>query len=218
MGNEAHDDYAKKQAQQQPHNKYKLKILLFVIVTNIPTIYIFCGSSLNLNLTGHNNHLSLPLWDSPTLVHELNSTKFELAASHSFFVELQQQLNSTNLLVDALLIELIREHERLTQKVASVPGGKFNADLSIRLSDEMRVALGPHKLPLGKSPMTGLDEVIAPVGVGCFKLQEELVQYMTYEIGAECLVDDVFAQRLLLKGCEPLPRWRCHPKSTSELC
>ncbi|KAJ0077954.1 hypothetical protein Patl1_36649 [Pistacia atlantica] len=200
MGNEAHDDYAKKQAQQQPHNKYKykLKILLFVIVTNIPTIYIFCGSSLNLNLNGHINHLSLPLWDSPTLVHELNSTKFELAASHSFIVELQQQLNSTNLSVDALLIELTREHERLTQKVASVPG--------------------PHKLPLGKSPMTGLDEVIAPVGAGCFKFQEGLVQYMTYEIGAECLVDDVFAQRLLLKGCEPLPRWRCHPKSTSELC
>ncbi|KAJ0099013.1 hypothetical protein Patl1_21088 [Pistacia atlantica] len=218
MGNGAHDDYAKKQAQQQPHNKYKLKILLLVIVTNLLTIYIFCGSSLNLNLTGHSNHLSLPLWDSPTLVHELNSTKFEFAASHSFIAELQEQLNSTNLLVETLLIELTREHERLTHKVASVPSGKCNADLSIILSDEVRDALGPHKLPLVKSPTTGLDEVIASAGAGCFKFQEESVQQMTYEIGGECPVDDVFAQRLLLKGCEPLPRRRCHPKSTSELC
>ncbi|KAJ0042258.1 hypothetical protein Pint_18440 [Pistacia integerrima] len=106
------------------------------------------------------NHLSLPLWDSPTLVHELNSTKFEFVASHSFSAELQQQFNSTNLLVEALLIELTREHECLTQKVASVPGGKFNADLSIRLSNEVRAALGPHKLPVGKSPTTGLDEMM----------------------------------------------------------
>ncbi|KAJ0043660.1 hypothetical protein Pint_17959 [Pistacia integerrima] len=161
----------------------------------------------------HSNHLSLPLWDSFTLVHELNSTKFELAASHSFISELLQQLNSTNLLVEALLIELTREHERSTQKVASLLSGKFTADLSVGLPDEVRAALGSHKLPLGKSPMTGLDEVIALVGASWFKFQDELVQYMTYEIGGECPVDNVFAQRLLLKGCEPLPRRRCHPKS-----
>ncbi|MCI62738.1 putative methyltransferase PMT19-like, partial [Trifolium medium] len=36
---------------------------------------------------------------------------------------------------------------------------------------------------------------------------------MTYEIGGECPVDDALAQGLMLKGCEPLPRRRCHPKS-----
>ncbi|XP_044487881.1 probable methyltransferase At1g29790 [Mangifera indica] len=213
MGNGAHDDYAKKQAKQQPHNKYKLKILLLVIFTNLLTIYIFSGPSLNWKLTGYSNHFSLPLWGSSILLQELNSTKLELAASHSFIVELQQQLKSTNLLVEALLIELTREQEHSTQKVAGVSGGKFNADLIVRLPNELRAALGPHKLPLGKSPTTGLDEVNSPVGAGCFKFQEELVQYMTYEIGGECPVDDVFAQRLLLKGCEPLPRRRCHPKS-----
>ncbi|XP_073158925.1 probable methyltransferase At1g29790 [Henckelia pumila] len=35
---------------------------------------------------------------------------------------------------------------------------------------------------------------------------------MSYVIGGECPVDDVSAQKLMLKGCEPLPRRRCHPK------
>ncbi|KAJ0099307.1 hypothetical protein Patl1_20587 [Pistacia atlantica] len=130
--------------------------------------------------------------------------------SHSNHLSLPLWDSST---LRPLLIELTREHERSTQKVASLPSGKFTADLSVGLPDEVRAALGFHKLPLGKSPTTGLDEVIAPVGAGWFKFQDELVQYMTYEIGRECLVDDVFAQRLLLKGCEPLPRRRCHPKS-----
>ncbi|KAJ6715600.1 S-ADENOSYL-L-METHIONINE-DEPENDENT METHYLTRANSFERASE SUPERFAMILY PROTEIN [Salix viminalis] len=59
----------------------------------------------------------------------------------------------------------------------------------------------------------GSDEVYPPVGGACLRYQEELAQYMTYEVGGECPVDDVFAQRLMLKGCEPLPRRRCHPKT-----
>ncbi|CAN1259611.1 Probable methyltransferase At1g29790 [Linum perenne] len=35
---------------------------------------------------------------------------------------------------------------------------------------------------------------------------------MTYDVGGTCPSDDVFAQRLMLKGCEPLPRRRCHPR------
>ncbi|KAK4588810.1 hypothetical protein RGQ29_019707 [Quercus rubra] len=59
----------------------------------------------------------------------------------------------------------------------------------------------------------GSDEVYPPVGAGCFKFPEELVQYITYDIRDQCPVDDVLVQRLMLKGCEPLPRWRCRPKS-----
>ena len=36
---------------------------------------------------------------------------------------------------------------------------------------------------------------------------------MTYDIRDQCLVDDVLVQRLMLKGCEPLPCRRCRPKS-----
>ncbi|KDP32451.1 hypothetical protein JCGZ_13376 [Jatropha curcas] len=75
------------------------------------------------------------------------------------------------------------------------------------------LAIAPHKLPLGYSPRTGSDEIYPPLGAGCLRYQEELTKYMSYEIGGECPVDDVFAQRLMLRGCEPLPRRRCRVKS-----
>ncbi|MCI66323.1 hypothetical protein A2U01_0087581, partial [Trifolium medium] len=72
------------------------------------------------------------------------------------------------------------------------------------ISDELSIALGPHKLPFGYSPKIGAGEIHMPVGEACLKFREELKQYMTYEIGGECPVDDVLAQGLMLKGCEPL--------------
>ena len=44
-----------------------------------------------------------------------------------------------------------------------------------------------------------------PVGATYLNFHEELKQYMDYETRGECPVDDVFAQRLMLKGYEPLP-------------
>ncbi|QHO36366.1 uncharacterized protein DS421_9g283220 [Arachis hypogaea] len=38
------------------------------------------------------------------------------------------------------------------------------------------------------------------------KLQDELNQYKSYDIGDECLADEVFAQMLVSKGCDPLPK------------
>ena len=89
----------------------------------------------------------------------------------------------------------------------------YDIDSSIHIPDELMLAIDPHKLPLGYSPQMGSDEVYPLVRVGCFKFPEELVQYMTYNIGDQCPVDDVLIQRLLLKGCEPLPRRRYRPKS-----
>ncbi|KAK1566934.1 hypothetical protein Q3G72_006280 [Acer saccharum] len=149
------------------------------------------------------------------MLNELNSTKMELVASHSIILELQQQLNSTNLLVQAMLIELTtrQHHHQETSRKLSLFDKFIRGDLSFGLTDEVRLAIGSHKLPLGYSSRSGSDEVITPVGAGCLKFQDELVQYMAYEVGGECPIDDVFAQRFMLKGCEPLPRRRCHPKS-----
>ncbi|TXG66994.1 hypothetical protein EZV62_008269 [Acer yangbiense] len=221
MGSGADEDYAKKQANY-PHNnkKFKLKILLLVILTNLLTIYIFTGP-FSSNLVGYttatsiDHHLSLPLWNSATMLNELNSTKMEIVASHSIILELQKQLNSTNLLVQAMLIELTtrQHHHQETSQKLSLFDKFIRGDLSFGLTDEVRLAIGSHKLPLGYSPRSGSDEVITPVGAGCLKFEDELVQYIAYEVGGECPIDDVFDQRFMLKGCEPLARRRCHPKS-----
>ncbi|KAJ8754877.1 hypothetical protein K2173_015389 [Erythroxylum novogranatense] len=208
MGSEKADDYQRK---QQPRTKYRLKMLLLLVLTNLLTIYIFTGPSLNLSSK------SLPFVLEASLLHyQLNSTKHQLAASHSLISELYQKLNTTNILLQALLIELsAREYDNKASDSSSkelmVKLNYHNIDLA--LSSELTRAIGPHKLPLGYSPRMGSDELYPPVGAGCLRYQEELTQYMRYEIGGECPVDDVFAQRLMLKGCEPLPRRRCRPKS-----
>ncbi|XP_050235865.1 probable methyltransferase At1g29790 [Mercurialis annua] len=179
----------KKHAHQ---NKYKFKILVLVILTNLLTAYIFAGPSLNLKLPS-----------SPYANHH------QLAATHLLIADFLQKLNSTNFLVQALLIELtstLQQNEKLTQLPA-----KFNG--IDNLSNEVMLAIGPHKLPLGYSPRAGSDEVYPPAGAACMRYQEDLVKYMTYQVGGECPVDDAFAQRLILKGCEPLPRRRCRPRS-----
>ncbi|XP_039172869.1 uncharacterized protein LOC104452440 [Eucalyptus grandis] len=178
--------------------KFKLKMAAFVLLTNLLTFYFLASGPSRLDL----GRLSLPIaWDTSLLAH-LNSTRAHLADTHSRVSDLHRQLASSDSLVKALLAELARSRGRPHD------GGD--------LPDEVKLAVAPHKLPLGYSPRMGSDMLHPPVGVACLRFKEELAQYMSYEVGGECPVDDVFAQRFLLKGCEPLPRRRCHPKSRAK--
>nr|QTZ19451.1 S-adenosyl-L-methionine-dependent methyltransferase [Bixa orellana] len=181
-------------------------MLVFVMLT---TIYILTGP---FNLLGHTNQIPSPYQDT-SLLNGLKSTKAQLFASQALIAELHQKINSTNLLVQALLIELTREHKLPVEKVSEQINVKFGADFGIGMSDELKLAILPPKLPLGHSPTMGSDEIQPPVRAGCFRFQEELAQLMAYDIGGECPLDDIFAQKLMLNGCEPLPKRRCHPKS-----
>ncbi|WJX27423.1 hypothetical protein P8452_16239 [Trifolium repens] len=219
MGNETHDQqYSKKlpsynQQTQTQTQKHKLKSLMLIIFTNLVTIYIFTGP-----FSFMYKYSSMSTSESSFILQELNSTKAQLAASHTILSELHQRLNSTNLLVQALLIDLTREQEKQSNRVDVKPvviklGNDDSTTAASTISDELSISLSPHKLPFGYSPKIGAGEIHMLVGEACLKFHEELKQYMTYEIGGECPVDDVLAQGLMLKGCEPLPRRRCHPKS-----
>nr|KAJ0215136.1 hypothetical protein LSAT_V11C300127010 [Lactuca sativa] len=56
------------------------------------------------------------------------------------------------------------------------------------------------------------DKLYPPVGSLC-TLSHELKNYMTYPVKASFPDDELLAQKLLLKGCEPLPRRCCRPPS-----
>ncbi|GMH23852.1 hypothetical protein Nepgr_025695 [Nepenthes gracilis] len=209
MGSGA-EDYQRKQAhQQQRQCQCKLNIVLLVLLTNLLTVFFLTST----NLSYYTQHFNLGLGEeSATLIRELNATRDRLTASESQASGLYEKLTSTNLLVQSLLIELAR----LGELSDSNKFGKlenFNHALAGEVSRELGLAIGPQKLPLGYSPKTGTDEVYPAFGAGCLPYKDELAQYMSYKVGGECPVDDVFAQRLMLKGCEPLPRRRCHPKS-----
>ncbi|MED6219846.1 hypothetical protein PIB30_039505 [Stylosanthes scabra] len=218
MGIEAQDQEYPKRLQGYDHQhrhshnlKHKLNPILLVIVTNLVTIFIVTGpfSSLYQSTTTKN-----PPNDSfNSILQELNTTKSQLAASHSLLSDLHHRLNSTNLLVQALLIDLTTRQQQEKQYSGLKLGSSNNDDGESSSNEELNLAIGPYKLPFGYSPRIGSDEIHSPVGAACLRFQDELNQYMSYDIGGECLVDEVFAEMLLLKGCEPLPKRRCHPMS-----
>ncbi|XP_078434016.1 putative methyltransferase At1g29790 [Wolffia australiana] len=103
---------------------------------------------------------------------------------------------------------LIRELNELKSHLQTPP--KLN-DWPTDLSGELKLVVEAQKLPLGQNPNIGAAELYPVLGAACKRHQSDLEQYMSYEIGGTCPSDEVFAQRLMLRGCEPLPRRRCRP-------
>ncbi|XP_031275404.1 probable methyltransferase PMT15 [Pistacia vera] len=66
-------------------------------------------------------------------------------------------------------------------------------------------------LPFGFNTNFDSDTVYPPVGSSCTQFPNELNPYMSYKVNGSCPDDELLAQKLLLKGCEPLPRRRCRP-------
>ncbi|PON70763.1 S-adenosyl-L-methionine-dependent methyltransferase superfamily protein [Parasponia andersonii] len=112
---------------------------------------------------------------------------------------------------------IIREIDSSQKKLAQMEKellGYETIDLSRpNIADELKLFLQHHQLPLGKDSRTGITEMVASVGHTCEKSTDLLSQYMTYKISGPCPDDWSLAQKLILRGCEPLPRRRCFAKS-----
>ncbi|XP_022759972.1 uncharacterized protein LOC111306341 [Durio zibethinus] len=78
-------------------------------------------------------------------------------------------------------------------------------------SDEFLRFVSGQSLPFGFNTNFGSDTMYSPVGRACTLFSDELRRYMTYKVNGSCPDDELLAQKLLLKGCEPLPRRRCRP-------
>ncbi|KAG6535864.1 probable methyltransferase At1g29790 [Zingiber officinale] len=199
MGSE--DDRARlKPCHSQSAICSKLKILLLLLVTNLLSIFLFVG---NFDWMGPAVHLR----DSGILLRELNATQRQLSDSQSQVSLLSRRLGTANSLLETLLMEIGK-----VQREAGSPEGELEKWAS-QLTGELKLVVGSHKLPFGYTPNIGSDELYPVLGSACRLYEEELAEYMSYDVGGECPSDEVFSQRLMLKGCEPLPRRRCHPKS-----
>ncbi|TMW93525.1 hypothetical protein EJD97_011535 [Solanum chilense] len=84
------------------------------------------------------------------------------------------------------------------------------------LPSEFRAFASPHKLPFGFSTNFDSDNIIPPVGHPCTRFPDLLRRYMSYRVNGSCPDDEILGQKLLLKGCEPLPRRRCRPAAQQE--
>ncbi|KAK1558779.1 hypothetical protein Q3G72_006487 [Acer saccharum] len=81
------------------------------------------------------------------------------------------------------------------------------------LIEEIRkyVRIKPNRL--GKQNFMGANGTFTSIGHACFAMKKELEQYMDYDVGEICNDDWKLAQKLMVHGCDPLPRRRCFSRS-----
>lgn len=133
--------------------------------------------------------------------------------------QLHQQPHRSFSLISEQVSLILREIDKSQKKLAQIEKqllGYESFDLSKpNIAKELKLFLTSHKLPLGRDSKTGLTEMVSSVGHSCEKSSDLLSSYMNYNVFGNCQDDSSLAQKLILKGCEPLPRRRCFAKSVS---
>lgn len=99
--------------------------------------------------------------------------------------------------------------ELVNQSIEADPYHRWMLDRRDTLPEEFREYVATRKLVFGWNPALSTDMMTATVGQACVANLDDLKQFMNYEVGKVCPDDDNLAQKLLLNGCEPLPRRRC---------
>ncbi|KAI8005411.1 putative methyltransferase PMT16 [Camellia lanceoleosa] len=119
--------------------------------------------------------------------------------------------------VSLILREIDSSQKKLAQMEKELLGYE-SIDLSRpNIANELKLFLKQHELPLGRDSRTGITEMVASVGHSCEKSVDLLSQYMNYKVNGPCPDDWSLAQKLILRGCEPLPRRRCFAKSIPKI-
>lgn len=91
-----------------------------------------------------------------------------------------------------------------------------NASELADLPSEFIAFTSPQKLPFGFNRNFDSDRILPSVGSSCTLFPQDLRRFMSYQVNASCPDDELLAQKLLLKGCEPLPRRRCRPAASPQ--
>lgn len=81
------------------------------------------------------------------------------------------------------------------------------------LVEEIRKYVKAKPNRLGKQNFMGANGTFASIGHACFAMKEALEEYMDYDVGDFCKDDWKQAQRLMVHGCDPLPRRRCFARA-----
>ncbi|KAG5059735.1 hypothetical protein JHK87_000764 [Glycine soja] len=84
------------------------------------------------------------------------------------------------------------------------------------ITEEIRKYISPKENRVGKINLYGADKVYNTIGHACVLYKKELEKYMDYDIGSYCDDDWNLAQKLMLNGCDPLPRRRCLTRASKD--
>lgn len=119
--------------------------------------------------------------------------------------------------VSLILGEIESSQKKLAQMEKELLGYESIDLTRPNVANELKLFLQHHQLPLGKDSRSGITEMVASVGHLCEKSADLLSQYMSYKVSGPCPDDWSVAQKLILRGCEPLPRRRCFAKSVPKV-
>lgn len=75
--------------------------------------------------------------------------------------------------------------------------------------EEIRKYITPKEKRVGKINIYGTEKVYNTIGHACVAMKKELEEYMDYDVGSYCKDDWILGQKLMIRGCDPLPRRRC---------
>lgn len=81
------------------------------------------------------------------------------------------------------------------------------------LIEEIRKYVKVKANRLGKQNFMGANGTFTSIGHACFAMKKELEEYMDYDVGEICNDDWKLAQKLMVHGCDPLPRRRCFARA-----
>ncbi|XP_042516243.1 probable methyltransferase At1g29790 [Macadamia integrifolia] len=110
---------------------------------------------------------------------------------------------------------LYSAHISLRQiRLPGVDGGKNSTMredplINYFTTEEIRKYITPKSNRIRKLNIYGTEMIYNTIGHACVLMKNELEEYMDYDIGSYCKDDWNLAQKLMIKGCDPLPRRRC---------
>ncbi|KAJ7568294.1 hypothetical protein O6H91_01G026400 [Diphasiastrum complanatum] len=190
---------------------YQKLVLLFLVVgINIVAFYAFSsflkGQEKDSRHGYSPDQLELKQLgiSSNILIVKLGQIKEELRNTQEQLQMAREDLRNT---LDQLG-DLTRAHLTALQ---SDPNLEKLSGFENRMPDsaELLTYIEPRKLPLGWNPSLNSDTMTSSVGHRCLEQKEDIKRFMDYAVGGVCPDDEALAQKLLLAGCEPLPRRRC---------
>ncbi|XP_023746392.1 probable methyltransferase At1g29790 [Lactuca sativa] len=152
-----------------------------------------------------------------TVIKKIEQEIIDIKVSHK---NSSHALRYGSFLADILgLIESVKFVEN---EVVGLPERDVNQSNSVQpvhvsqdffLTEEIRkyVRMKPNRL--GKQNFMGANGTFTSIGHACFSMKQELEEYMNYDVGDICNDDWKLAQRLMVHGCDPLPRRRCFSRA-----
>jgi SAM-dependent methyltransferase len=206
----------------------KLQIVLLVLCTNVLSVFFFSRPFNWMSMQNHESansidnfvpfHLRPPVPSNEFLISELNQTQKKL-------LNVEAELKSSKKVSENLMAqisELIQflkstsEEQKSTGIVDNTddPWLQWAGPNRASMPKELQGFVSGKMLPLGYNSNFGSDTIYPPIGHACAIVKDDLNKYMDYKPGHRCPDDEILAQQLMLRGCEPLPRRRCYPTTS----